>query len=99
MVVLSQRGIRRPAMKFWNIVEFLFELIGRQVIDVEIATHIPELPEVTAALVGGILAPQQLARKFMVQPYHVGLNKLLIRLDKRDAVRGNEIDIWEEQFG
>ena len=48
---------------------------------------VPELAEVAAALVGRVLAPQQLARELVVEPDHVGLDEALVGLDQRDAVR------------
>ena len=71
---------------------------GERPLRVHVAAHVPELPEVAAALVGGILAPQQLARELVVESHHVCFDELLIRLEQRDAVRRNEIQVREKEL-
>ncbi len=65
----------------------------------EVAGHIPELAEVAAALVGRILAPQQLAGELVVEANHIRLDELLIRLQQRDAVLLDQLDIRQKQLG
>src|SRR5580698_8664215 len=44
------------------------------------AAHVPELPERGAALVGRVLAPEQLAGHLMVEADHVSLGELLAQV-------------------
>ena len=54
--------------------------------------QIPELPEVGAALVGRVLAPEQLARHLVVEPDHVGLDEARVRLEHADRVRRHLVE-------
>ena len=58
--------------------------------------HVPELPEVAAALVGRILAPEQLAGELVVEPDHVRLDEALVGLQQRHAVRRDEMQVGHE---
>ena len=59
---------------------------GRRPLGSRTLRHVPELAEVAAALVGRVLAPQQLARELVVEADHVGLDEALVGLEQRDAV-------------
>ncbi len=59
---------------------------------------VPELAEVAAALVGGVLAPQQFAGELVVEPDHVRLDELLVGLEQRDAVVLDQLDVRQEEL-
>ena len=59
---------------------FSFSASSSRLVGVEEAAHVPELAEGGAALVGRVLAPQQLARELVVEPDHVRLDELLVGL-------------------
>ena len=52
---------------------FSFNASGVEIRIVVIRARLPELAEVAAPLIGGILAPEQLAREFVVEADHVRL--------------------------
>ncbi len=96
IVVITQRRVERPAVNLGNVVELLLERVFAQSLAVDGVAHRPELPEVAAALVGRILAPQQLAGKLVIQTHHVGLDEALVGLHQRDAVLRNLVDVRQE---
>ena len=98
MVVVPEIRIERPAMQLRNVVKFFLERGRRQVVGIAGAARVPELAEITAALVRRKFAPQQLAREFVIQTHHIRFDKFLIGLDQRDAVRRNQIDVRQEEF-
>src|SRR5262249_49383381 len=58
---------------------------------------IPELAEESAALVGGIVAPQKLAVHLYIQAYQKRLDEFRICFQKRDCVRGNFIQTGKQK--
>ena len=85
-------------MDLGNVVELLFQRVFTQTFAVDRVTYGPELPEIAAALVGRIFAPEQLARKFVVQPNHVGFDEALVGFHQRDAVARDLVDVGEQTF-
>jgi hypothetical protein len=51
------------------------------------------LPEVAAALIGHVFAPQQLTGELVVEADHVGLDEFLVGLEQRDAVLRDQIEL------
>ena len=96
IVVVTQRRSRRPAMDLRNVVELFFQCILTQTFAVDGVAHRPELPEVAAALIGRVLAPKQLARKFVVEPDHIGFDEALVGFHQRDAVARDLVDVGQE---
>ena len=87
-----------PAVQLGNVVELLLERILAQALAVDEAAHVPELAEIAAALVGRIVAPQQLAGELVIEPDHVGFDEALVGLDQRDAVGRDQVDVRQEQL-
>ena len=96
VVVVAQRGRGSPAMDLGNVVELLFERVFAQTFAVDGVAHRPELPEVAAALVGRVFAPQQLARKLVVQADHVRFDEALVGFHQRDAVARDLVDVGQQ---
>ncbi len=83
-----------PRVQGRDVTQLLFELLVVKVIGVEETTDVPKLPKRTAALVRRKFSPDLLARHFDVQADHVRLNETLIRLEQRDAVHFDQVDVW-----
>ena len=60
------------------------ERVRRRPSSVRKPRDVPELAEVAAALVGRVLAPEQLARELVVEPDHVRLDEPLVGLEQRE---------------
>src|SRR4030095_15106339 len=60
--------------------------------------YLPELAEVTTPEVCGVFAPEEFPTHFMVQTYHVRLDELRIRLQQRNRVRRNELQVRNQQL-
>ncbi len=58
--------------------------------------HIPELPEIAAALVGRILAPEQFLAELVIQPGEVGLDERGIGFEQRYRVRRDELEVGKK---
>src|SRR4051812_32744770 len=85
-------------MQLRDVVEFLAQLVGTEPFVVLVATYVPELPKVAAALIGRIFAPQKLARELVVEADHVALDELLVGLEQAYAVVRDEADVRQEQL-
>ena len=99
VVVLAEIRRWRTGVELRDVVQLLAQRVLAQPLAVDHAADVPELAEVAAALVGRVLAPEQLARELVVEPDHVRLDELLVRLDQRDAVLRDQVDVGEEELG
>ena len=79
-----------------DVFEIFRESLRVALLAIDIGRHVPELPEVTAALVGRIFAPEQLAGKLVIQAGEIGLDERLIGLQERDRVVRNQLQIGDE---
>ena len=96
--VCAQRAAAGPAVQLRDIADALPLRVGRRPRG-EQAADVPELPEVAAALVGRVLAPQELTSELVVEAGHVRLDEVAIGLEQRDAVLEHEVDIRHEKLG
>src|SRR6266404_4357188 len=91
----SKLLIPRPGVNELDVLQLfrVYLLIGWR----DIATHVPELAEISAALISGILVPQKLACHLVREAEHVRLNESrLVGLKQRNAVRRNFIETGEQ---
>src|SRR5262245_14019970 len=64
----------------------------------EDAAYVPELTEVAAAPVGGILAPEQLFAELVVESREVRFDECRIGLEQRDRVWRNQLEVGQQQL-
>jgi hypothetical protein len=94
VVVVAQVGEAGPVIEPRNVAQLFAQFVrGQAGIGVEVAAGIPELAEVTAPLVGGELAPEQFAGKFVVQANQVSFDEALVGFQQGDAVLFDKLDI------
>ena len=96
VVVLVEAGVLRPAVQLRDVEEALAQRRDIGAGRGEEARDVPELPEVAAALVGRVLAPEQLAGELVVETDDVRLDELLVRLEQRDRVHLEQLDVGQE---
>ena len=82
--VLAELARLRPRVHLADVPElFRIERLARRRLG---AAHVPELPEVAAALIGQILVPAKLAAHLVIEARHVGLDEALVGQHERDRV-------------
>ena len=64
-----------------------------------ISAHVPELAEVTAALVGGIVVPQKLPCHLEVQAHHVSLDEARINHQQAERIRLHKFNAGQHVVG
>ncbi len=97
----AERGRRRPRVDGRNVLEELDQRFGiRRVAGLgNVRAHVPELPEVTAALIRRIVVPQQLARHLVIEPYHVALDEAMVGQQQAQRIRRHPLDAGQHVVG
>src|SRR5690606_9825514 len=99
VIVITQLREAGPQMQRRDIAQLFAQRIGvERRVGFDVARHIPELAEVAAALVGRILAPQQFARKLVVEAGHVRFDEFLVGFQQRDAVLLDQLNVRQKQL-
>ena len=64
-----------------------------------VGADVPELSEVAAALVGGVIVPQELSGQLVVEADHVAFDEGVVAEQQPECVRGHKLDAGQDVVG